>query len=188
MVIDFGKYGINTHLYLFIANMITRRLYTLYSNKEDESDLPPLVVVVEEAHKFLKPGIINHTIFDKIAREMRKFQLTIAFVDQRPSQIDEEVFSQIATSFIMHLRDDKDIDKVVRPLPNSKSWRGVITGLRKRQSFIYGDAISVPTIIDVFDYNNIKFIKEKLGMNVTTAEVVEKVKNTDPTDFFIKNE
>ncbi|GAH15249.1 unnamed protein product, partial [marine sediment metagenome] len=73
IVVDFGKYGINTHLYLFIANLITRRLYNMYSQKEDDSDLPPLVVVVEEAHKFLKPGVIHHTIFDRIARETRKF-------------------------------------------------------------------------------------------------------------------
>ena len=112
IVIDFGKYGVNEHLYFFISNMITRRLYNLYNMKEDEDDLPPLVVVLEEAHKFLKTGLIQHTIFDRIAREMRKFQLTLAFVDQRPSQIDEEVFSQIANSFVMHMSDEKDIKRV----------------------------------------------------------------------------
>ncbi|MFX1298995.1 MAG: ATP-binding protein, partial [Promethearchaeota archaeon] len=135
IVVDFAKYGINTHLYLFIANLITRRLYDMYSAKENESELPPLVVVVEEAHKFLKSGIIRHTIFDKIARETRKFQLTMAIVDQRPSQIDEEVYSQIANTFIMHMTDDKDIRRVVQTLPDSKKWRGVISGLQKRQCF-----------------------------------------------------
>lgn len=74
-VVDFGKYGTNMHFYLFIANMITRRLYSMYSQKEEDIDLPPLTVILEKAHKFLQPSIIRYTIFDRIAREMRKFQL-----------------------------------------------------------------------------------------------------------------
>ncbi|HEY0088829.1 MAG TPA: ATP-binding protein, partial [Candidatus Lokiarchaeia archaeon] len=188
IVIDFGTFGTNKHLYYFIANSITRRLYKMYSEKEEESDLPPLVIVVEEAHKFLKPSVINYTIFDRIAREMRKFQLTLAFVDQRPSQIDDEVFSQIANRFIMNLTDEKDIDKVVKNLPNSKNWRGVIVGLLKQQFFMYGDAIAVPSIIEVMDYNNEKLLKTKLGLEKTLAETINEIENTDVTKIFSDKE
>ncbi|MFX1477956.1 MAG: ATP-binding protein [Promethearchaeota archaeon] len=181
IVVDFAKYGINTHLYLFIANMITRRLYNMYSAKEDESTLPPLVVVVEEAHKFLKTGIIRHTIFDKIARETRKFQLTLAIVDQRPSQIDEEVYSQIANTFVMHMTDDKDIKRVVQTLPDSKKWRGVISGLQKRQCFVRGDAVAVPSVVKVLDYKDEALVRNKLGVEKTTAEKVEEIKSKDMT-------
>ena len=182
IVIDFGPYGINRHLYYFVANSITRRLYETYSKKEfTDEKLPPLTVVLEEAHKFLKPGIIHHTIFDRIAREMRKFQLTLAFVDQRPSQIDEEVMSQIANRFVLHLIDTKDIDKIVKNLPNPKSWRSVIAGLQKKQCFVYGDAISVPTIVDVIDYNEWESIKEKLGLKKTLTETIKEIEETDMT-------
>ncbi len=181
IVVDFGKYGINTHLYLFIANMITRRLYNMYSQKEDESDLPPLVVVVEEAHKFLKPGVIHHTIFDRIARETRKFQLTLAFVDQRPSQIDEEVYSQIANTFVMHMIDDKDIKRVVQTLPDSKKWRSVISGLQKKQCFVRGDAVAVPSIIEVLDYKDEGNLRNKLGIGKTLSETLKKIENSDVT-------
>jgi len=181
IVIDFGKYGTNTHLYLFVANMITRRLYHKYSQKEDEGSLPPLVVVVEEAHKFLKSGIIQHTIFDRIARETRKFQLTIAFVDQRPSQIDEEVYSQIANTFVMHMIDEKDIKRVVQTLPDSKKWRGVISGLQKRQCFIRGDAVAVPSIVEIFDYNDEKELKKKLGITKPLSETLKAIEGSDLT-------
>lgn len=181
IVVDFAKYGINTHLYLFIANMITRRLYNMYSAKEDESTLPPLVVIVEEAHKFLKTGIIRHTIFDKIARETRKFQLTMAIVDQRPSQIDEEVYSQIANTFVMHMTDDKDIKRVVQTLPDSKKWRGVISGLQKRQCFVRGDAIAVPSVVKVLDYKDETILRKKLGLVKTTVEKIEEIKSKDLT-------
>ena len=181
IVVDFAKYGTNTHLYLFIANMITRRLYNMYSAKEDESKLPPLVVVVEEAHKFLKSSIIRHTIFDRIARETRKFQLTMAVVDQRPSQIDEEVYSQIANTFVMHMTDDKDIKRVVQTLPDSKKWRGVISGLQKRESFVRGDAVAVPSIVKVLDYKNEVLLRNKLGLVKTTAEKINEMKGKDLT-------
>jgi len=179
IVIDFGKYGINEHLYFFIANLITRRLYHIYSIRENDSTLPPLVVVLEEAHKFLKSGLIQHTIFDRIAREMRKFQLTLAFVDQRPSQIDEEVYSQIATSFVMHMTDEKDIKRVVSNLPESKKWKGVISGLRERQVFMRGDAIAVPSIIEIMDYSDDQDLRKKLGKKVTLSETMQKIENTD---------
>lgn len=181
IVIDFGKYGTNTHLYLFVANMITRRLYHIYSQKEDEGNLPPLVVVVEEAHKFLKSGIIQHTIFDRIARETRKFQLTMAFVDQRPSQIDEEVYSQVANSFVMHMTDEKDIKRVVQSLPDSKKWRGVISGLQKKQCFVRGDAVAVPSIVEILDYNNEQDLKKKLGITKPLSETLKALKKSDLT-------
>ncbi len=189
IITDFGKYGINRHLYFFIANMITRRLYREYSNREfSDEDLPPLVIVLEEAHKFLQSRVIQHTIFDRIAREMRKFQLTLAFIDQRPSQIDEEVFSQVANRFTLGLTDPKDMDCVVGILPNPKKWRQVIAGLQQRECFIFGDAIAVPTIIEVMDYNKVNIIKKKLEMKETLTEIKEKIKATDMTKIFPNKE
>ncbi len=184
IIVDFGKYGINRHLYYFIANMITRRLYQIYSEREEESELPPLVVVLEEAHKFLQPRVIRYTIFDRIAREMRKFQLTLAFVDQRPSQIDDEVFSQIANRFILNLTDTKDIERTVKNLPNPKKWRAMISGLIKRQCLVYGDAIAVPTMIDILDYKNDVLFKDLLGQKRSLSETIKTIEKADVTKIF----
>ncbi|KKM24655.1 hypothetical protein LCGC14_1602920, partial [marine sediment metagenome] len=131
--------------------------------------------------KFLKPGVIHHTIFDRIARETRKFQLTLAFVDQRPSQIDEEVYSQIANTFVMHMIDDKDIKRVVQTLPDSKKWRSVISGLQKRHCFVRGDAVAVPSIIEVLDYKDEVNLRNKLGIGKTLSETLKKIEKSDVT-------
>ena len=125
--------------------------------------------------------MIQHTIFGQIAREMRKFQLTLAFVDQRPSQINEEVYSQIANTFVMHMTDDKDIKRVVQTFPDSKKWRGIISGLQKKQCLIRGDAVAVPTIIDVFDYKDEKELKKKLGIGKPLAETLKALEKADLT-------
>jgi hypothetical protein len=190
IVIDFGKYGVDKFLYYFIANAITRRLYETYSRKERNNDeeLPPLVVVLEEAHKFLQPDIIHYTIFDRIAREMRKFQLTLAFVDQRPSQIDEEVMSQVANRFIMHLNDKRDIDTTVGTLTDPPKYRKIITGLMKRECLVYGDSISVPSIIRIRNYYDEIGLKASLSMDKTQAEVNKDIENSDVTQLFESEE
>ncbi len=179
IIIDFGKFGTYKRLYYFVANMISRRLYELYSQREEDSQLPPLVIVVEEAHKFLKPRVIDHTIFGEIAREMRKFQMTLAFVDQRPSQIDDEVYSQIANTFALNMIDQKDIDRVVKTLPNPKKWRPIISGLIKRQCFTFGDAIAVPTVVQILDYKKEKELKGKLGQKKAYGESLEVIEKAD---------
>jgi hypothetical protein len=190
IIIDFGDYGVDSFLYYFIANAITRRLYETYSKREleKEKNLPPLVVVLEEAHKFLQPGIINYTIFDRIAREMRKFQLTLAFVDQRPSQIDEEVMSQVANRFVMHLTDKRDMDTTVGTLTDPQKYRGIIAGLLKRECLVYGDAIAVPTIITIKDYHDEKAIKQSLGIIKTQTDVKEEIAKGDMRKLFEKKE
>ena len=188
IVIDFGKYGTNQHLYFFVANLITRRLYNIYSKREDKDEqLPPLVVMLEEAHKFLKPSLIHYTIFDRIAREMRKFQLTLGFIDQRPSQIDEEVFSQISNRFVFCLDDKKDMDRVVNNLKNPKKWRAIISGLRKRETFAFGDAIAVPTLLQVMDYE-VQKVKDHLNINTTLLDVEKQIEQSDTTVLFTKKE
>ena len=49
------------------------------------------MITIEEAHKFLSPGLAEQTIFGTIAREMRKYSVTLLVIDQRPSGIDPEI-------------------------------------------------------------------------------------------------
>ena len=52
IVIDFGKFGTDLSAYMFLANIITRRLYSKYSRQTVANELPQLIVFLEEAHKY----------------------------------------------------------------------------------------------------------------------------------------
>ncbi len=69
----------------------------------------PLVITIEEAHKFLSPELAKQSIFGTIAREMRKYNVTLLIVDQRPSGIDDEVLSQLGTRVTCLLSDERAI-------------------------------------------------------------------------------
>ncbi|MFW9853589.1 MAG: ATP-binding protein [Candidatus Thorarchaeota archaeon] len=155
IVIDFGKYGGDHFAYVFVANIISRRLYNLYSRSDEASDLPHLVVLLEEAHKFLEPSVARYTIFDRLAREMRKFNLVLAMVDQRPSKIDTEILSQLANRFVLSLTDPKDIVGALTGPVDPAAWKAIVKAMPVRTVLMFGDAIKAPTAMDVLDYNEL---------------------------------
>src|SRR6185437_11369576 len=85
-----------------------------------------LMITIEEAHKFLNPQAARQTIFGTIAREMRKYYVSLLVVDQRPSGIDPEILSQIGTKIIAQLNDEKDIHAVLNGVHNSAHLRTIL--------------------------------------------------------------
>ncbi|MHA1993571.1 MAG: ATP-binding protein [Candidatus Hodarchaeales archaeon] len=172
IVIDFGKYGADFFAYVFVANVISRRLYKSYSEMVEMSEYPRLVVLLEEAHKFLDPKISKNTIFDRLAREMRKFNLVLAMVDQRPSKIDPEILSQLANRFILSLTDPKDIINALTGPVDPSAWRAIVRAMPPRTVLMFGDAIRAPTAMDVLEYNE-STMTQKWQIGTTTKELRE---------------
>ncbi|MFK7845694.1 MAG: DUF87 domain-containing protein [Rhodothermales bacterium] len=161
IVLEFGKYD-DLKVYLLVANVITRRLRDAYERKtsaylqtKNEADKPqPLIITIEEAHKFLSPGIARETPFGKIAREMRKFFVSLLVVDQRPSAIDEEVLSQIGTKIVAQLSDEKDIGAALVGTSNASSLRQILASLdSKQQALVLGHAVPMPVVIKTRTYD-----------------------------------
>ncbi|MFX1294083.1 MAG: ATP-binding protein [Promethearchaeota archaeon] len=170
IVIDFGKFGTDLGSYMFLANILTRRLYEIYGQQTQKSRLPRLVVFLEEAHKFISPKLAGATLFDRLAREMRKFGLTLALVDQRPSQIDDEILSQLANRFILSLHNPKDIDAALTGTSDPSNWKQIVRAVEKRTTLVFGDAIKIPTVIDVEFYSDENMIK-KFNVDPTSAKI-----------------
>ena len=118
VVLEFGRHGTNLAAYILVANFLTRRIHHRYVSQMDRAagkqgeEPQPLVITIEEAHKFLDPRVASDTIFGTIAREMRKYNVTLLIVDQRPSGIDDEVMSQIGTRVTCLLDNEADIRAV----------------------------------------------------------------------------
>lgn len=161
VVIEFGKYE-NMISYLLVANIITRRVEEAYKEATDTYlrtqnplDKPKqLVITIEEAHKFLNPRAAVQTSFGKIARELRKYYVSLLLVDQRPSGIDDEILSQIGTKIIAALSDEKDINAVLSGVSNASSMRNILASLDTRQqALILGHAVPMPVVIRTRNYD-----------------------------------
>ena len=111
------------------------------------------MIVIEEAHKFLDPEISQHTIFGTIARELRKYNVTLLVVDQRPSGIDDEVMSQIGTRVTCLLDNESDIRAVFSGVSGASALREVLARLdTQQQALIMGHAVPMPVVIRTRDY------------------------------------
>jgi DNA helicase HerA-like ATPase len=160
VVLEFGKYGDDLAAYLLVANFLTRRIREHYKNLTeeafgDEAAKPkPLVITIEEAHKFLDPAIASKTIFGTIARELRKYNVTLFVVDQRPSGIDAEVMSQIGTRVTLALDNEEDIRAVFMGVSGGQELRQVLARLdSKEQALILGHATPMPVVVQVRRYD-----------------------------------
>ena len=128
---------------------------------KNPSDRPrQLVITIEEAHRFLDPSTVRQTIFGTIAREMRKYFVTLLVVDQRPSGIDNEVMSQIGTRITALLNDEKDIEAIFTGVSGSQALRSVLAKLdSKQQALILGHAVPMPVVVQTRPYDE-KFYAE----------------------------
>lgn len=160
VVLEFGRYGNALEAYILVANYLTRRIRERYVQRVeesfgDESKQPPqLMITIEEAHKFLDPQIARQTIFGTIARELRKYKVTLLVVDQRPSAIDEEVMSQVGTRVTALLDNERDIAAVFMGISGAQGLRDVLARLDTRQqAIVLGHAVPMPVVIKTRAYD-----------------------------------
>ncbi|WP_069790651.1 helicase HerA domain-containing protein [Cyanobacterium sp. IPPAS B-1200] len=161
VVVEFGSQG-SMLSYMLVTNMITRRIHRAYVKKaetflqtKNTMDKPrPLVITIEEAHRFLDSKIVHQTIFGTIAREMRKYFVTLLVVDQRPSGIDNEVMSQVGTRITCLLNDEKDIDAIFTGVSGASGLRSVLAKLdSKQQALVLGHAVPMPVVVRTRAYD-----------------------------------
>lgn len=155
VVIQFGREGRNLDSYMLVANMLSRRIWERYreaveSAMSDERQPRPnrLVIVIEEAHKFLDRSVAGQSIFGHIARELRKYNVTLFVIDQRPSQIDPEVLSQIGTKVTLQLDSEADVEALIGGVVGRGNLRQVIASLEsQQQALFFGHAVPMPIIV-----------------------------------------
>ncbi len=179
--VEFGNYT-STFCYLLISNIITRRIHSEYiartekflgsQNKGDEPT--KLMICIEEAHKFLNPAAARQTIFGTIAREMRKYYVSLLVVDQRPSGIDQEIISQLGTKVVAQLSDESDIQAVLTGTSNASALRSVLATLdTKKQALILGHAVAMPVVVQTREYDE-AFYRTVQGISVTQIDQLVK--------------
>ena len=111
------------------------------------------MITIEEAHKFLDPRVASQTIFGQIAREMRKYNVSLLVIDQRPSMIESEVMSQIGTRVTCLLDNERDIDAVLSGTSGKSGLKEVLARLEtKQQALILGHAVPMPIVVRPEDY------------------------------------
>jgi DNA helicase HerA-like ATPase len=177
VILHFGRH--DTPLdHMLVANLVTRRVRHLYREKveryeqtQDPGDRPrPLMITIEEAHSFLNPAVSRQTIFGTIARELRKYHVTLMVVDQRPSSIDTEVMSQLGTRVSGKLTEERDIEGVLTGVGNRSFLRGAMESLNTREEVVLmGHAVPMPIVVRTRKYDDAFIAQIKGGKDARSA-------------------
>jgi hypothetical protein len=178
VVLSYGE-KFDTDLdYLLVSNILTRKIRAAWEKRTNayrgnpvkEPEPRQLVIVVEEAHKLLNREMAAQTTFATIARELRKYYVTLLIVDQRPSQIYDEVMSQLGTRISGWLGDDLDIQAVLSGLSGRDALRGMLTRLQpKEEVLLLGWGVPMPLPVKSRRYDD-AFWKELLGGGAKKSE------------------
>jgi len=172
VVLSFGDHETDLD-YLLVSNLLTRHIRDAWEKRTNEfrahgsREPRPLVIVVEEAHKLLNREMAAQTTFATIARELRKYYVTLLVVDQRPSQIYDEVMSQLGTRISGWLGDDDDIQAVLSGLSGREAIKGMLARLQPREEvLLLGWGVPMPLPVRSRRYDD-NFWRELLGAKNT---------------------
>ena len=171
IILSFGKFDHDLD-YLLVSNLLTRRIRNHWVQKTEAfkgkggAKPRPLLIAIEEAHKILNSHLASQTTFGTIARELRKYFVTLLVVDQRPSGIDDEIMSQLGTRITGWLGDEDDIRAVLTGLAGREQLRGMLARLQEKEEVLllgWGVKMPIPVRSRRYDQQFYDDMKSKSG-------------------------
>jgi uncharacterized protein len=141
--------GVPSDIVTVVVAVLSRMVfdYAIWSRNEPQR---PILLVCEEAHRYVPSERMAHKssvgkILGRIAKEGRKYGVSLGLITQRPSDLAEGVLSQCGTIISMRLNNERDQDFVKAAMPEgSKGFVESIPALRNRECIICGEGVSIP--------------------------------------------
>ncbi len=128
--------------------------YAVWSRGEMQR---PVLLICEEAHRYIPSdrvttGSAVRGILERIAKEGRKYGVSLGLVTQRPSDLAEGVLSQCGTIITMRLNNDRDLAFVRAAMPEgSRGFLDTIPALRNRECIVSGEGVAIPVRVTLDD-------------------------------------
>ena len=133
--------------------------YAIWSRNEPQR---PILLVCEEAHRYVPSERNAHNssvgkILGRIAKEGRKYGVSLGLITQRPSDLAEGVLSQCGTIIAMRLNNDRDQAFVKAAMPEgARGFLDTIPALRNREAIICGEGVSIPIRVALDNLEELK--------------------------------
>jgi len=142
--------GVPSEITSVVVSVLARMVfdYAIWSRTEAQR---PLLLVCEEAHRYVpkdensENGQAVRRILERIAKEGRKYGVSLGLITQRPSDLAEGVLSQCGTIISMRLNNDRDQACVRAAMPEgARGFLDAIPALRNRECIVCGEGVAIP--------------------------------------------
>lgn len=150
-IINVNLEGIDDNLAKVIVKILSKMLFDFAKSRTDRASIP-FHLFIEEAHRYVVKDndvfLIGYNIFERIAKEGRKYGVILDLVSQRPVEISDTVVSQMSNFLILKMTHPLDLEYIEKMLPNISG--DVIDKLNSLQSgtlVAFGSAFKIPLLI-----------------------------------------
>ncbi len=138
-----------TEITSVVVSVLSRLVfdYAIWARSEPQR---PILLICEEAHRYIPntttgAGQSVRKILERIAKEGRKYGVSLGLITQRPSDLAEGVLSQCGTIISMRLNNDRDQMFVRAAMPEgARGFLDSIPALRNRECIICGEGVAIP--------------------------------------------
>lgn len=150
-IINVNLEGVDDNLAKVIVKILSKMLFDFAKSRTDRASIP-FHLFIEEAHRYVVKDndvfLLGYNIFERIAKEGRKYGAILDLVSQRPVEISETVISQMSNFLILKMTHPKDLEYIEKMLPNISG--DVIDKLNSLQAgtlVAFGNAFKIPLLI-----------------------------------------
>jgi uncharacterized protein len=153
--------GVPSDITTTVVAVLSRLVFDFAIWGRDETTRP-ILLVCEEAHRYVpneknSDGSSVGRILSRIAKEGRKYGISLGLITQRPSDLAEGVLSQCGTIISMRLNNDRDQAFVKAAMPEgARGFLDSIPALRNRECIICGEGVSIPIRVAFDDLEEMK--------------------------------
>ena len=141
--------GLPSDVTSVVVSVLARMVfdYAIWSRTEAQR---PILLVCEEAHRYVPKdesakGQAVRKILERIAKEGRKYGVSLGLITQRPSDLAEGVLSQCGTIIAMRLNNERDQACVRAAMPEgARGFLDAIPALRNRECIVCGEGVAIP--------------------------------------------
>ena len=150
-IVNFNFEDVDDWFAKVITKFFAKMLFEYSKDLENRATVP-FNIFLEEAHRYVQKDndqyLLGYNIFDRIAKEGRKYGVVLNLISQRPVELSETVISQMSNFLIFKLTHPVDIDYMKKMLPNINA--NIIEKQKSLQSgtcVAFGNAFKVPVIV-----------------------------------------
>jgi uncharacterized protein len=144
--------GVPSDITSVVVAVLSRMVfdYAIWSRNEPQR---PILLVCEEAHRYIPSDRVTtggsvRKILERIAKEGRKYGVSLGLITQRPSDLAEGVLSQCGTIIAMRLNNERDQAFVKAAMPEgARGFLDTIPALRNRECIVCGEGVAIPVRI-----------------------------------------
>ena len=150
-IINFNLEDIEDSMAKVITKIYTRMLFEFTKKLPDRASIP-FHIFLEEAHRYVQNDndkqLLGYNIFDRVAKEGRKYGLVFNLISQRPVEISETVISQCSNFMIFKMNHPRDLEYIKKMLPNiNQEIIDKQKSLQPGTCVAFGKAFKIPLII-----------------------------------------